>query len=42
MEGRKATCKITPGLDEQFVTGRLYGKYLSNLTVGDVCLLHLL
>ena len=23
---RKATAKVTPGLDEQFITGRLYGK----------------
>lgn len=26
MEVRKATAKVTPGLDEQFITGRLYGK----------------
>lgn len=26
MEARKAMAKVTPGLEEQFVTGRLYGK----------------
>ena len=25
-EARKAVAKPTPGLEEQFVTGRLYGK----------------
>lgn len=25
LEARRATAKPTPGLDEQFVTGRLYG-----------------
>jgi hypothetical protein len=31
MEHRKTTAQLTPGLNEQFVTGRLYGKRINFL-----------
>jgi hypothetical protein len=31
MEARKVTSKVTPGLDEQFVTGRLYGTQINKI-----------
>ena len=29
MDARKATAKIVPQLEEQFTTGRLYGKFFA-------------
>ena len=39
MEARKVTAKVTPGLDEQFVTGRLYGKQINMTSVCGIKLL---
>ena len=37
MEARKVTSKVTPGLDEQFVTGRLYGTQINKILSPAQC-----